>query len=104
VPKLSKSSAAEHTEQGPVERWGGDIDGHTIEFLNWKVDIDSTPMLKGLPGDPCPHWGFVLEGKVIYHVRRPRGAPRSGRRVLRSRRALATGASRHRVPAVQPDR
>ena len=32
------------------------------------VEFDSTPMLKGLPGDrcPCPHWGYVFKGRVTY--------------------------------------
>ena len=32
------------------------------------VDIDATPLLKGLPGDrcPCPHWGYVLKGRITY--------------------------------------
>jgi quercetin dioxygenase-like cupin family protein len=68
MPKLSKSSAAEHTDHGPVERWHENIDGYTVEFLSWTIDMDSTPMLKGLPGDRCtsPHWGYVLKGKVRY--------------------------------------
>ena len=30
--------------------------------------VDSTPMLKGLPGDrcTCPHWGYVFKGRVTY--------------------------------------
>ena len=29
---------------------------------------DATPLLKGLPDDscPCPHWGYVLEGRVTF--------------------------------------
>ena len=38
-----------------------------INFATFKVDIDSTPMLKGLPNDrcSCPHWGYVLTGRVV---------------------------------------
>ena len=68
MPKLSKDSAAEHQDHGPVEEWSQDIDGYTLNFVSFKVDIDATPMLKGLPDDrcPCPHWGYVLAGKVTY--------------------------------------
>jgi hypothetical protein len=68
MPKVSKDSAAEHADHGPVEEWSEDLDGYTINFVRFTVDIDSTPMLKGLPDDrcPCPHWGYVFKGRVIY--------------------------------------
>jgi hypothetical protein len=48
MPKVSKDSAAEHADHGPVEEWSEDVDGYTVNFVSFKVDIDSTPMLKGL--------------------------------------------------------
>ncbi len=68
MPKFSKDSAAEHHDHGPVEEWTQDIDGYTVNFVLFKVDVDSTPMLKGLPDDrcPCPHWGYVFKGRVTY--------------------------------------
>ena len=38
--------------------------------MTFKQDIDSTPLLKGLPGDQChcPHWGYVLKGKVTFTI------------------------------------
>ncbi len=68
MPNVSKRSAAQHHDHGPVEEWSEDVDGFTINFVGFKVDLDSTPMLKGLPGDhcTCPHWGYVLKGKVTY--------------------------------------
>jgi hypothetical protein len=38
--------------------------------VTFKQDIDSTPMLKGLPNDQChcPHWGYVLKGRVTFTV------------------------------------
>jgi hypothetical protein len=68
MPKVSKESAAEHHDHGPVEEWSEDIDGYTVNFVSFGVDIDSTPMLKGLPDDrcQCPHWGYVLKGRMIY--------------------------------------
>ena len=36
-----------------VESWHEEVDGHAIEFVTFKQDIDSTPMLKGLPNDQC---------------------------------------------------
>ena len=68
MPKVSKDSAPEHQDHGPVEEWSEDIDGYTVNFVTFKVDIDSTPLLKGLPDDrcPCPHWGYVFKGRVTY--------------------------------------
>jgi hypothetical protein len=68
MPKVSKDSAADHQEHGPVEEWSEDLDGYTVNFVSFGVDIDSTPLLKGLPDDrcPCPHWGYVFKGRLTY--------------------------------------
>jgi hypothetical protein len=68
MPGVSKDSAAQHHDYGPIEDWSEDIDGYTINFAAFKVEIDSTPMLKGLPDDrcSCPHWGYVLKGRVVF--------------------------------------
>ena len=68
MPKLSKETAAQHQDHGPVEEWTQDIDGYTVNFVSFKTDIDTTPLLKGLPGDRCisPHWGYVFKGRVTY--------------------------------------
>jgi len=68
MPKVSKDSAASHQDHGPVEDWSEDIDGYTVNFVTFGVDIDSTPLLKGLPDDlcQCPHWGYVFKGRVTH--------------------------------------
>src|SRR5918911_3339889 len=70
MPRVSKDSAAHRQDHGPVEDFSEDIDGYTINFVTFKVDVDSTPMLKGLPDDrcPCPHWGYVFRGRVVFTV------------------------------------
>src|SRR2546425_1075116 len=69
MPRISKQSS-KHDDYGPVESWHEEVDGNAIEFEHFKQDIDSTPMLKGLPDDQChcPHWGYVLKGKVTFTV------------------------------------
>ena len=69
MPRISKQSS-KHDDYGPVESWHEEVDGNAIEFVHFKQDIDSTPMLKGLPDDQChcPHWGYVLKGKVTFTV------------------------------------
>ena len=68
MPKLSKQDAGQHQQHGPVEEWTQDFDGYNVTFVSFGVDIDSTPFLKGLPDDrcPCPHWGYVFKGRVVY--------------------------------------
>jgi hypothetical protein len=68
VPKVSKASATHHQDHGPVEEWSEEVDGYAIDFVRFGVDIDSTPLLNGLPGGrcPCPHWGYVFKGRVTY--------------------------------------
>ena len=47
-----------------------DIGGYTVNFVTFRHDIDATLLLKGLPEDKCqcPHWGYVLKGRVSYRV------------------------------------
>jgi Cupin domain len=69
MPKVSKESAAVAADHGVVEEWREDIaDGYTVSFVSFRQDIDGTPLLKGLPGDHChcPHWGYVLKGRLTY--------------------------------------
>ena len=67
MPKVSKETA-QFDDRGPVNDWHEDVDGYTIQLVGFKQDIDSTPLLRGLPGDscPCPHWGYVIRGRVTF--------------------------------------
>ena len=66
MPKVSKESASQVEDHGPVEDRHAEIDGYTVNFVSFRQDIDGTPMLKGLPDDrcQCPHWGYVLKGRM----------------------------------------
>ena len=68
MPKVSKASAANVEDHGVVEDRHEDVDGYTINFVAFREEVDGTPLLKGLPGDKCncPHWGYVLKGRVTY--------------------------------------
>ena len=69
MPGMSKQSA-QHDDHGPVESWHDEVAGQAIEFVLFKEDIDSAPLLRGLPGDQCtcPHWGYVLSGRVTFTI------------------------------------
>ena len=75
-----------------------------LNFATFKVDLDSTPMLKGLPGDrcTCPHWGYVLTGKVTYTFDDHEETNEAGDNFLRSRWTPAASRGRNRVCPVQP--
>ena len=68
MPKVSRDSAAQVEEHGPVEDHWEDVEGYTINFVSFGVDIDGTALLKGMPDDmcQCPHWGYVVKGRVTY--------------------------------------
>jgi hypothetical protein len=37
------------------------------EYFSLLAGVDTTPLFQGLEGDQCqcPHWGFVLRGKLV---------------------------------------
>ena len=79
MPKVSKDSAAHVKQHGPVEDRHEDIDGYTVNFVSFGVDIDGTPLLKGLPGDsvPVPSLGLRTQGQAHLSLRRSRRSVRS---------------------------
>ena len=66
MPKVSRDSAPQRQETGPIVDLRDELDGHTVSFTALHEDIDATPFMKGLPDDrcQCPHWGYVLKGKM----------------------------------------
>lgn len=37
-----------------------------VSFRSFTAGFDARPLVKGLPDDlcPCPHWGYVLKGRM----------------------------------------
>jgi len=68
MPKVSRESAANVDQHGPVEDRHEDIDDYTVNFVTMSATIDATPLFKGLPDDrcSCPHWGYVFKGRITY--------------------------------------
>jgi hypothetical protein len=68
MPGASKETASERMEvegyEGRFERAGD----YTIAFETYTADADLTPFFAGLPDDrcQCPHWGYVVKGKLTY--------------------------------------
>jgi hypothetical protein len=65
--KLSRDSS-EVQDFGPVAVREERGDGYTINFVTFRENIDHRPLFKGLPDErcQCPHWGYVLQGKVTF--------------------------------------
>src|SRR4051794_32160651 len=70
MPKVSRESATQGGDYGPVEDHSDDLDGYTVGFTTFKEDFDTTPLLNGLPEDrcQCAHWGYVITGKFTYRL------------------------------------
>jgi Cupin domain len=68
MPKVSKESASQGGDHGPVVERSEDLDDYAVNFLTFREDIDHTPLLRGLPDDECqcPHWGYVIKGKLTF--------------------------------------
>lgn len=51
--------------------WQVEWGDHTVEFGQFKQMVDPAPLFKGLPDDrcQCPHWGFVLKGRLRYRFK-----------------------------------
>jgi hypothetical protein len=64
--KVSRDSASQRQDAGPVVDLRDELDGYTASFTSLLVDVDATPFMKGLPDDrcQCPHWGYVFKGKM----------------------------------------
>ncbi|MFJ3880589.1 hypothetical protein ACIPW5_24390 [Streptomyces sp. NPDC090077] len=62
-------------EAAPVEIEGGGLEVRVAEiggglsagFFRLPAGTDMTGAVQGLPGDmcPCPHWGYVLKGRLL---------------------------------------
>ena len=68
MPKVSKDSARNGGEFGPVIDRADQLDSYGVNFVEFRQDIDATPLLKGLPDDccQCPHWGYVIKGQMTF--------------------------------------
>jgi hypothetical protein len=68
MPKISKDTATQGGDYGPVVDRSEEFEGYRISFTLFREDVDGTPLMKGLPDDrcQCPHWGYVVTGKLTF--------------------------------------
>ncbi len=66
MPRTSKEEATLAFESEIFTSRRADLDGYTVEYEEFHVDADGTPVFKGLPDDrcQCPHWGIVVSGEL----------------------------------------
>ena len=70
MPKVSKTTAADHVALEGFEGHYGEALDYTIGFEAYSADADLRDLFKGLPDDRCqaPHWGYVVTGRLIFHT------------------------------------
>jgi hypothetical protein len=69
MPKVSKESATNvEVMEGILEDRSEELDGYMASFTTFLSDMDDESLFKGLPDDrcQCPHWGYMLKGKVTF--------------------------------------
>ena len=54
MPKVSKETAADVREMGPVTDRGEEMNGFTVEFVSFAADADLDGPLQALPGGMVP--------------------------------------------------
>lgn len=68
MAKVSEKTASQVEKVEAFEAHMEDLGGYVASFETYTDDMDPAPLFAGLPDDhcQCPHWGYVLEGRLIY--------------------------------------
>ena len=68
MSKISKETATQGGDYGPVVDRCDELEGYRVGFTTFKEDVDATPLMVGLPDNrcQCPHWGYVISGKLTF--------------------------------------
>jgi hypothetical protein len=68
MPKVSKETASDVREMGPVTDRRAEMNGYTVNFVSFGADADLDGPLQAMPGGacPCPHWGYVIAGRMRF--------------------------------------
>ena len=67
MSKASSATADKVADFGVAIDRSSELDGYSVNFVTITQSHDLAPMLAGLPTGKCtcPHWGYVLKGRVI---------------------------------------
>ena len=68
MSKVSKETASSVQEMGPVTDRREDLGGYTVNFVSFAAFADLDGPLQALPGGfcQCPHWGYVIAGRMRF--------------------------------------
>src|SRR5690242_2646917 len=66
MAKASSATAGKVADYGVATDRSSQLDGYTVNFVTITKTHDLGPVLASLPGGncSCPHWGYVLKGRV----------------------------------------
>ncbi|HTI32684.1 MAG TPA: AraC family ligand binding domain-containing protein [Miltoncostaea sp.] len=66
MPSTSRERASQGGDYGVVVDRAEELGEYTVSFTLFREDVDAGPLMRGLPDDrcQCPHWGYVLKGRV----------------------------------------
>ncbi|HTI35419.1 MAG TPA: AraC family ligand binding domain-containing protein [Miltoncostaea sp.] len=66
MPRTSRETASKGGDYGVVVDRAEELGEYTVSFTLFREDVDAGPLMRGLPDDrcQCPHWGYVLTGRV----------------------------------------
>src|SRR3954454_11120762 len=67
MAKASGATADKVADYGVAVDRSTELDGYTVNFVSITQSHDLAPMLASLPTGKCtcPHWGYVVKGRVI---------------------------------------
>jgi hypothetical protein len=67
MAKVSSETADKVEDFGAAIDRSSTVEGYTINFVSISQAMDLTPLLASLPGGncACPHWGYMLKGRMI---------------------------------------
>ena len=68
MTKIDASQASHLETMDGFEGRYEELGGYTVGFEHYTKDDDPAPLFAGLRHDACqcPHWGVVLEGRLVY--------------------------------------
>ena len=66
MPRTRKDEAPIEVDAPQITGRYVELDGYTVAYETFHVDVDPAPFFRGLPDDrcQCPHWGYVVSGAM----------------------------------------
>lgn len=70
MPVVAREDAEVEVADGPMEARTSQAGEMTVGFFSLPKGTDFRPALEGLPGNmcQCPHWGYILKGRIRMHT------------------------------------